>query len=163
VFVFLSSSLIPPSHALLQDPSAGHGIIPRALHDVFTFRDGHPDRDITIACSYLELYNEKAHDLLNLEGRKFSGAGLEMREVCSRHSFMNRQFSYLYPIHGNLIVRHGLQLPTKEVVFPDASLVEISTFEDFTELLYQSSSLRAVATTNYNEYSSRRFDQYFRL
>eukprot|EP01028_Stygiella_incarcerata_P004831 TRINITY_DN2098_c0_g1_i1.p1 TRINITY_DN2098_c0_g1~~TRINITY_DN2098_c0_g1_i1.p1 ORF type:complete len:930 (+),score=254.84 TRINITY_DN2098_c0_g1_i1:32-2821(+) len=106
--------------------SASHGIIPRALHDIFAFRDENPQREITIGCSYLELYNEKVHDLLNLEGKKLSGAGLEMRE-----------------------------LPTKEVVFPDASLVEISTFEEFTELLYQSSSLRAVATTNYNEYSSR--------
>ena len=55
-------------HDLLSaPPSDGHGIIPRAVHDVFLSRQKieNGEERVKIQMSYLEIYNEEAKDLLS--------------------------------------------------------------------------------------------------
>ena len=54
----------------LPPPSDGHGIIPRAVHDVFLSRQKieNGQERVKIQMSYLEIYNEEAKDLLSTGG-----------------------------------------------------------------------------------------------
>ena len=59
------------THTLSGSPSAP-GIIPLAIHDLFTQIRESPDREFLLRASYLELYNEALLDLLSAEGRELS-------------------------------------------------------------------------------------------
>eukprot|EP01061_Rhynchopus_euleeides_P003424 TRINITY_DN12674_c0_g1_i3.p1 TRINITY_DN12674_c0_g1~~TRINITY_DN12674_c0_g1_i3.p1 ORF type:complete len:794 (+),score=195.46 TRINITY_DN12674_c0_g1_i3:152-2533(+) len=48
-----------------QETFAQRGIIPRSVDAVFDYADAHPDRDVQIRVSYLQIYNDKGQDLLN--------------------------------------------------------------------------------------------------
>lgn len=45
--------------------SAAAGVIPRAVHQIFTYLDS-INSEYTVKCSFLELYNEEITDLLVL-------------------------------------------------------------------------------------------------
>jgi centromeric protein E len=59
------------THTLSGSPSAP-GIIPLAVHDLFTQIRATPDREYLLRASYLELYNESLLDLLSAEGKELS-------------------------------------------------------------------------------------------
>ena len=40
------------------------GLLPRAMHDVFKWKNEHPDRIFLLRVSYMEIYNEEIRDLL---------------------------------------------------------------------------------------------------
>ena len=68
-----------PEHKVGMGTSES-GIIPRSINEVFSQIDKMPDKDITkirIFCSYMQIYNEKIYDLLNLQ--KEAGSGLRLR------------------------------------------------------------------------------------
>ena len=43
------------------------GLLPRAMHDVFKWKNEHPDRIFLLRVSYMEIYNEEINDLLGRE------------------------------------------------------------------------------------------------
>ena len=59
------------THTLSGSPSTP-GIIPLAIHDLFTQIRESPDREFLLRASYLELYNESLLDLLSAEGKELS-------------------------------------------------------------------------------------------
>ena len=48
-----------------QQQQNGIGIIPRSFQQIFTHVHQHPEQQLLIRCSYLEIYNEEIHDLLS--------------------------------------------------------------------------------------------------
>lgn len=110
------------------------GVIPRAVALLLSsLRDatreatrGRDERQVTVHCSYLQIYNEKVFDLL-LDSRE--GRPLPLRE----HDGPNG----------------------KEVYVSGLSEYRVSTVDDVMALLAQGSRKRAVRATEYNEASSR--------
>lgn len=50
---------------IADELSAGAGVIPRAIHQIFGYLDGIAS-EYSVKCSYLELYNEEITDLLTI-------------------------------------------------------------------------------------------------
>jgi kinesin family protein 4/21/27 len=67
-----------PEHKATQNSESG--IIPRSIKDIFEQIDKMPNKEVSkirIYCSYMQIYNEKIYDLLNL--KKEISQGLRLR------------------------------------------------------------------------------------
>ena len=54
------------------------GVIPRAVTQMFLEIGMHPDQEIQVSVSYLEIYNEQLYDLLSDEPRSVHGSGISI-------------------------------------------------------------------------------------
>ncbi|KAF7546934.1 hypothetical protein G7046_g9161 [Stylonectria norvegica] len=52
----------------MQGTASSPGVIPLAITDIFSYIRETPSREFLLRVSYLEIYNEKIHDLLNMTG-----------------------------------------------------------------------------------------------
>jgi centromeric protein E len=59
------------------------GIVPAAIHDIFSFIQKNPEREFMLRCSFLEIYNEAIKDLLQP-----SNEDLQIREAVGRGTFV---------------------------------------------------------------------------
>jgi centromeric protein E len=61
----------------MQGTATSPGVIPLAITDIFSFIRETPHREFLLRVSYLEIYNEKIHDLLSASS---AGAGIGQQE-----------------------------------------------------------------------------------
>ncbi|KAL0216612.1 hypothetical protein P9112_008796 [Eukaryota sp. TZLM1-RC] len=122
------------THTLTGPPDVSgdfesRGLIPRSLATVFEEIEKRPDRQFTIALSYLELYNEKGYDLLNPDRHS------HQLEDLPKVSIMEDQ-------NGNVTIP-GL---TKRVV---------SSLDEALDILWEGDTVRVIASTPMNDASTR--------
>ncbi|KAK8049725.1 kinesin motor domain-containing protein [Apiospora phragmitis] len=73
----------------MQGTASSPGVIPLAITDIFSYIRETPSREFLLRVSYLEIYNEKIHDLLSMStGGGVGGAGaqeeIKLREDSKR-------------------------------------------------------------------------------
>src|ERR1700753_1552173 len=66
----------------MQGTASSPGIIPLAITDIFSFIRETPEREFLLRVSYLEIYNEKIHDLL--AGPGMGAEDIKLREDSKR-------------------------------------------------------------------------------
>ena len=64
----------------MQGTTASPGVIPLAITDIFSYIRETPRREFLLRVSYLEIYNEKIHDLLSLPTASGVGSGASQPE-----------------------------------------------------------------------------------
>ncbi|WYZ34894.1 hypothetical protein EsH8_I_001170 [Colletotrichum jinshuiense] len=72
----------------MQGTASSPGVIPLAITDIFSYIRETPSREFLLRVSYLEIYNEKIHDLLSMPTGNGTGAGgqeeIKLREDSKR-------------------------------------------------------------------------------
>ncbi|ORY65850.1 kinesin motor domain-containing protein [Pseudomassariella vexata] len=72
----------------MQGTASSPGVIPLAITDIFSYIRETPSREFLLRVSYLEIYNEKIHDLLNMSTSGVGGTGtqdeIKLREDSKR-------------------------------------------------------------------------------
>ena len=117
--------------------SAAAGLIPRAMNDLFRAQhdDGADDSVTTITCSYVEIYQERIHDLLQPYKVARGADPLDVRRE-----------------------KLGLELrehPNGDVYIPGLEEVTVRSAADVMALVRRGGEHRAVRQTQMNEHSSR--------
>src|SRR5947207_1736049 len=64
----------------MQGTASSPGVIPLAITDIFSYIRETPHREFLLRVSYLEIYNEKIHDLLSLPVTTSVGPGAPQQE-----------------------------------------------------------------------------------
>ena len=64
----------------MQGTASNPGVIPLAITDIFSFIRETPHREFLLRVSYLEIYNEKIHDLLSVSPPNSTGVGVTQQE-----------------------------------------------------------------------------------
>lgn len=64
----------------MQGTASNPGVIPLAITDIFSYIRETPSREFLLRVSYLEIYNEKIHDLLNPPPANALGANAPVQE-----------------------------------------------------------------------------------
>ncbi|KAL8996112.1 MAG: hypothetical protein Q9169_004304 [Polycauliona sp. 2 TL-2023] len=64
----------------MQGTATSPGVIPLAIADIFSYIRETPQREFLLRVSYLEIYNEKIHDLLSPAASAVAGPGLPQPE-----------------------------------------------------------------------------------
>ena len=66
----------------MQGTQSSPGVIPLAITDIFSYIRETPSREFLLRVSYLEIYNEKIHDLLSMPtGAGAPGAAAQEEKV----------------------------------------------------------------------------------
>ncbi|KAI0890624.1 kinesin-domain-containing protein [Annulohypoxylon maeteangense] len=72
----------------MQGTASSPGVIPLAITDIFSYIRETPSREFLLRVSYLEIYNEKIHDLLSMASGNAPGTGaqeeIKLREDSKR-------------------------------------------------------------------------------
>ncbi|KAH6659989.1 kinesin motor domain-containing protein, partial [Truncatella angustata] len=72
----------------MQGTASSPGVIPLAITDIFSYIRETPSREFLLRVSYLEIYNERIHDLLSMPTGTGAGAGsqeeIKLREDSKR-------------------------------------------------------------------------------
>lgn len=72
----------------MQGTASSPGVIPLAITDIFSYIRETPSREFLLRVSYLEIYNEKIHDLLSMPANGGTGGGpqdeIKLREDSKR-------------------------------------------------------------------------------
>ncbi|GJC80122.1 kinesin-related protein 11 [Colletotrichum liriopes] len=72
----------------MQGTASSPGVIPLAITDIFSYIRETPSREFLLRVSYLEIYNEKIHDLLSMSTGTVAGTGgqeeIKLREDSKR-------------------------------------------------------------------------------
>ncbi|KAI8961849.1 kinesin-domain-containing protein [Daldinia sp. FL1419] len=72
----------------MQGTASSPGVIPLAITDIFSYIRETPSREFLLRVSYLEIYNERIHDLLSMASGNGAGAGaqeeIKLREDAKR-------------------------------------------------------------------------------
>ncbi|KAI5861854.1 kinesin-domain-containing protein [Durotheca rogersii] len=72
----------------MQGTASSPGVIPLAITDIFSYIRETPSREFLLRVSYLEIYNERIHDLLSMPAANGAGAGaqdeIKLREDSKR-------------------------------------------------------------------------------
>ncbi|KAH8675656.1 kinesin motor domain-containing protein [Xylariales sp. PMI_506] len=72
----------------MQGTASSPGVIPLAITDIFSYIRETPSREFLLRVSYLEIYNERIHDLLSMPTANGNGAGaqeeIKLREDSKR-------------------------------------------------------------------------------
>lgn len=63
----------------MQGTASSPGVIPLAITDIFSYIRETPSREFLLRVSYLEIYNEKIHDLLNMSATSTGGQQEEIK------------------------------------------------------------------------------------
>lgn len=64
----------------MQGTATSPGVIPLAITDIFSYIRETPSREFLLRVSYLEIYNEKIHDLLSMPAANAIGPGVGQQE-----------------------------------------------------------------------------------
>ncbi|KAI0164704.1 kinesin-domain-containing protein [Xylariaceae sp. FL1272] len=65
----------------MQGTASSPGVIPLAITDIFSYIRETPSREFLLRVSYLEIYNERIHDLLSMPTGNGAGAGGAQEEI----------------------------------------------------------------------------------
>ncbi|KAG7293155.1 hypothetical protein NEMBOFW57_003201 [Staphylotrichum longicolle] len=84
---------------------AGHsiisGVIPLAITDIFSYIRETPSREFLLRVSYLEIYNEKIHDLLSMPTGNGVGANQQQEEIKLRED--SKRGVYASPLKEEIV------------------------------------------------------------
>src|ERR1700730_15808524 len=65
----------------MQGTASSPGVIPLAITDIFSYIRETPSREFLLRVSYLEIYNEKIHDLLSMPISSGVGGSAVQEEI----------------------------------------------------------------------------------
>jgi centromeric protein E len=115
----------------MQGTATSPGVIPLAITDIFSFIRETPHREFLLRVSYLEIYNEKIHDLLSAPVAGINGQPTVQEEIKLRED--SKRGVYASPLKEEIV-----QSPTQLL-----------------RVIARGDAARRVAGTMYNARSSR--------
>lgn len=83
----------------MQGTATSPGVIPLAITDIFSFIRETPHREFLLRVSYLEIYNEKIHDLLSASAN--GGVGTQQEEIKLRED--SKRGVYATPLKEEIV------------------------------------------------------------
>ena len=115
----------------MQGTTSSPGVIPLAITDIFSYIRETPHREFLLRVSYLEIYNEKIHDLLSPPQFGPTGQMAQQEEIKLRED--SKRGVYATPLKEEIV-----QSPTQLL-----------------RVIARGDNARRVASTQYNNRSSR--------
>lgn len=115
----------------MQGTATSPGVIPLAITDIFSFIRETPHREFLLRVSYLEIYNEKIHDLLSSNTTSINGQPALQEEIKLRED--SKRGVYATPLKEEIV-----QSPTQLL-----------------RVIARGDNARRVAGTQFNARSSR--------
>ncbi|KAI0396251.1 kinesin-domain-containing protein [Xylariaceae sp. FL0594] len=85
----------------MQGTASSPGVIPLAITDIFSYIRETPSREFLLRVSYLEIYNEKIHDLLSMPTGNAAGAGAVQEEIKLRED--SKRGVYATPLKEEIV------------------------------------------------------------
>ncbi|KAM0437773.1 hypothetical protein ACHAPT_002138 [Fusarium lateritium] len=85
----------------MQGTASSPGVIPLAITDIFSYIRETPSREFLLRVSYLEIYNEKIHDLLSMPTGGGIGGGTQQDEIKLRED--SKRGVYATPLKEEIV------------------------------------------------------------
>ena len=85
----------------MQGTASSPGVIPLAITDIFSYIRETPSREFLLRVSYLEIYNEKIHDLLSMPTGNGVGANQQQEEIKLRED--SKRGVYASPLKEEIV------------------------------------------------------------
>lgn len=85
----------------MQGTASSPGVIPLAITDIFSYIRETPSREFLLRVSYLEIYNERIHDLLNMPTGSGVGGGMQQEEIKLRED--SKRGVYASPLKEEIV------------------------------------------------------------
>ena len=85
----------------MQGTASSPGVIPLAITDIFSYIRETPSREFLLRVSYLEIYNEKIHDLLSMPTGSGVGGGVQQDEIKLRED--SKRGVYATPLKEEIV------------------------------------------------------------
>ncbi|OKL60842.1 hypothetical protein UA08_03931 [Talaromyces atroroseus] len=85
----------------MQGTASSPGVIPLAITDIFSYIRETPHREFLLRVSYLEIYNEKIHDLLSASTANGPGAPAQQEEIKLRED--SKRGVYATPLKEEIV------------------------------------------------------------
>lgn len=115
----------------MQGTASSPGVIPLAITDIFSYIRETPSREFLLRVSYLEIYNEKIHDLLSMPTNGGVGGAVAQEEIKLRED--SKRGVYASPLKEEIV-----QSPTQLL-----------------RVIARGDQARRTASTQFNSRSSR--------
>ncbi|KAK4154728.1 kinesin-related protein 11 [Chaetomidium leptoderma] len=115
----------------MQGTASSPGVIPLAITDIFSYIRETPSREFLLRVSYLEIYNERIHDLLSMATGNAPGANQQQEEIKLRED--SKRGVYASPLKEEIV-----QSPTQLL-----------------RVIARGDQARRTASTQFNSRSSR--------
>lgn len=115
----------------MQGTASSPGVIPLAITDIFSYIRETPSREFLLRVSYLEIYNEKIHDLLSMPTNGGVGGAVTQEEIKLRED--SKRGVYASPLKEEIV-----QSPTQLL-----------------RVIARGDQARRTASTQFNSRSSR--------
>ena len=138
---------------LIIDPFAkNNGIIPNLILSLFNkFNNSHGENDISISCSYIQIYNEHIYDLLI--DQKELIKNIQKRRKFILTTLKKKTTATQIPVNQSpLKIKYDKKLG---VIIENVTEVKTPSFYEMFELLRKGETNRKIRQTNKNEMSSR--------
>lgn len=85
----------------MQGTQSSPGVIPLAITDIFSYIRETPSREFLLRVSYLEIYNEKIHDLLSMPTGNAPGGAVAQEEIKLRED--SKRGVYATPLKEEIV------------------------------------------------------------
>ncbi|KAI0432090.1 kinesin-domain-containing protein [Xylaria sp. FL1042] len=85
----------------MQGTASSPGVIPLAITDIFSYIRETPSREFLLRVSYLEIYNEKIHDLLSMPTANATGTAAAQEEIKLRED--SKRGVYATPLKEEIV------------------------------------------------------------
>lgn len=85
----------------MQGTASSPGVIPLAITDIFSYIRETPSREFLLRVSYLEIYNERIHDLLSMPTASGIGGGAQQEEIKLRED--SKRGVYATPLKEEIV------------------------------------------------------------
>ncbi|TGJ86631.1 hypothetical protein E0Z10_g2134 [Xylaria hypoxylon] len=85
----------------MQGTASSPGVIPLAITDIFSYIRETPSREFLLRVSYLEIYNERIHDLLSMPAANATGAAAAQEEIKLRED--SKRGVYATPLKEEIV------------------------------------------------------------
>ncbi|KAI2635473.1 kinesin-domain-containing protein [Xylaria nigripes] len=85
----------------MQGTASSPGVIPLAITDIFSYIRETPSREFLLRVSYLEIYNERIHDLLSMPTANANGTGAAQEEIKLRED--SKRGVYATPLKEEIV------------------------------------------------------------
>ncbi|KAF4984172.1 hypothetical protein FZEAL_570 [Fusarium zealandicum] len=85
----------------MQGTASSPGVIPLAITDIFSYIRETPSREFLLRVSYLEIYNEKIHDLLSMPTGSGIGGAAQQEEIKLRED--SKRGVYATPLKEEIV------------------------------------------------------------
>ncbi|KAI0196887.1 kinesin-domain-containing protein [Astrocystis sublimbata] len=85
----------------MQGTASSPGVIPLAITDIFSYIRETPTREFLLRVSYLEIYNERIHDLLSMSTANAAAAGAAQDEIKLRED--SKRGVYATPLKEEIV------------------------------------------------------------